>query len=81
MKTYNHQDFINNPNKYKLFKTAVVKNRIINTDGTIEPDTVVGITYIENKYNRMYLRTEPLYLLHIGEYCLCYANNLHSFVL
>lgn len=76
---YDHTDFTNNPKKYAMFKTAKVKNRIVNTDGTVEPDTIVGLSFIGVRRNQLYKRQEPVYMLTTGD-C-CYANNLYGFCL
>lgn len=74
---YDHQDFVRNPGKYELFKTATVRNLIVNQDGEVKEGTVVGIRYCGSILNRLYNRTEPVYMLSTGD--MCYANNLHSF--
>ena len=79
MRKFDHTDFLANAGKYALFKTAMVRNRIINEAGTVEPDTCVGLTYLGVRYNALYRREEPIYALSTGD--VCYANNLHSFVL
>jgi hypothetical protein len=76
---YDHKDYQNNPKKYELFKTATVRNMIVNQDGEVEAGTIVGIKYAGAVFNRLYNRTEPIYQLSTGD--VCYANNLHSFCL
>ena len=78
-KKFNHADFVRHPKKYELFKTAILRNLIVNQDGEVPSGTVVGIKYAGERFNRLYNRTEPVYVLSTGD--VCYANNLHSFVL
>lgn len=78
-KKFNHADFVRNPGKYELFKTAIVRNLIINQEGEVPEGTIVGIKYAGERFNPLYRRNEPLYVLSTGD--VCYANNLHSFVL
>lgn len=79
MRIFNHQDFLSNAGKYALFKTAIVRNRIINESGTVEPGQCVGLNYLGVRYNALYRRQEPIYALSTGD--VCYANNLADFVL
>ena len=76
---FDHQDFTRNPKKYELFKTATVRNTMINEDGETREGTIVGLRFAGVKRNQLYRRNEPVYALSTGE--MCYANNLHSFVL
>ena len=76
---YDHQDFINNPTKYALFKTAKVKNTIINTEATTQAGTIVGLQYLGTSRNQLMRRQEPIYKLSTGD--LCYAYNLSDFCL
>jgi hypothetical protein len=79
MSKFDHQDFTNNPKKYELFKTATVRNTMIREDGETKEGQIVGLKFLGEKYNHLYRRTEPVYTLSTGD--VCYANNLHSFVL
>ncbi len=79
MSKFDYQDFLSNPKKYALFCTAIVRNRIINESGTVEPNECVGLKYLGVRYNSLYRRNEPLYALSTGN--VCYANNLANFVL
>ena len=76
---FDHQDFTRNPKKYELFKTAIVRNTMINEEGETREGTIVGLRFAGVKRNQLYRRDEPVYMLSTGE--MCYANNLHSFVL
>jgi hypothetical protein len=76
---FDYTDYIRNPKKYELFKTATIRNMIVNTDGEVKEGTIVGLRFIGAKYNALYKRIEPVYFLNTGD--VCYANNLHSFVL
>ena len=82
MRAYEHQDFEENPKKYELFKTAIVRGHLFTNDGEqdIEAGTVVAIKYRCTARNRMLKRSEPVYTL--KDYDIdVYANNLASFVL
>lgn len=79
MSKFNFQDYQQNPKKYELFKTAIVRNMMIREDGETKEGEIVGIKFLGAKYNHLYRRTEPVYILSTGD--VCYANNLHSFVL
>jgi len=79
MSKFNFQDYQNNPKKYQLFKTATVRNMMIREDGETKEGEIVGLKFLGEKYNHLYRRTEPVYILSTGD--VCYANNLHSFVL
>jgi hypothetical protein len=79
MQKFDHKDYLKNPNKYKLFKTAVVDCTILNESGVVNKGTVVGLEYIENKYSSFYRKTLPLYKLSTGDFC--WGNKLSNFVL
>lgn len=76
---FDYQDFARNPKKYELFKTAIVRNTMIREDGETLEGTTVGLRFAGVKRNQLYRRNEPVYVLSTGD--VCYANNLHSFVL
>ena len=76
---FNYSDYLRNPNKYKLFKTAVVDCTILNESGVVNRGTVVGLEHIEDKYSSFYRKTLPLYKLSTGD--LCWGNKLSNFVL
>ena len=76
---FNYSDYLKNPNKYKLFKTAVVDCTILNESGVVNRGTVVGIEHLEDKYSSFYRKTLPLYKLSTGD--LCWGNKLSNFVL
>lgn len=76
---FDYSDYLSNPNKYKLFKTATVSNLIVSQEGSVPKGTIVGLKHLGDRFNPLYRRTEPLYALSTGD--VCYANGLHSFVL
>jgi hypothetical protein len=76
---FNYSDYLKNPNKYKLFKTAVVDCTILNESGVVNRGTVVGLEHIEDKYSSFYRKTLPLYKLSTGDFC--WGNKLSNFVL
>ena len=76
---YDHSDFVRNPGKYELFKTATVRNTMVREDGETLEGTIVGLRFAGVKRNQLYRRDEPVYMLSTGD--VCYANNLHSFTL
>ena len=77
--SFNHQDYLQNQGKYKLFKTAVVDCKIINENGVVDRGTVVGLTHVEDVYSPFYRKTLPLYKLSTGDSC--WGNKLSNFVL
>lgn len=77
-KKFNHQDYLQNQGKYKLFKTAIVDCTIFNESGTVDKGTVVGLEFVEDVYSPFYRKTLPLYKLSTGDYC--WGNNLSNFV-
>jgi hypothetical protein len=76
---FDYKDYLKNPNKYKLFKTAVVDCTILSEGGVVNKGTVVGLQYIEDKYSPFYRKILPLYKLSTGN--LCWGNKLSNFVL
>lgn len=76
---YEHSDFERNPKKYELYKTATLRNTIVHQDGETTAGTIVGIRFAGVKRNQMYRRNEPVYMLSTGD--VCYATNLHTFIL
>ena len=79
MSKFDHADFTANQGKYRLFKTATVRNSIINQDGHVDAGTIVGLEFLGVVRNQMYRRDEPVYRLTTGD--TCYANNLTDFCL
>jgi hypothetical protein len=76
---FKYSDYLEHPQKYKLFKTAVVDCTILNATGVVNRGTVVGLEHIEDKYSPFYGKTLPLYKLSTGD--LCWGNKLSNFVL
>jgi hypothetical protein len=54
---FDYSDFRQNPDKYRLFKTAIAKQEI----GNIPANVVVGIKYVQSDLNTQTLRFEPMY--------------------
>jgi hypothetical protein len=77
---YEHADFLANPTKYTLFKTATTTTHFFCENGNDVPKgTIVGLEFFGVKRNQLYKRDEPVYKLNTGH--VVYANNLHRFVL
>lgn len=79
MSNFKHSDYIANAGKYRLFKTATLRNTIIHTEGQTEAGTIVGLEWLGDVYNALYKRTEPIYRLNTGD--VVYATNLKEFTL
>jgi hypothetical protein len=54
---FDYSDFRENPDKYRLFKTAIATKQI----GNIPANVVVRIKYIQSDLNTETLRFEPMY--------------------
>ena len=77
---YEHKDFLANPGKYTLFKTATTAAHFFGEDGNDVPKgTIVGLECLGVRRNQLYRRDEPIYRLNTGH--TVYANALSSFVL
>ena len=77
---YEHKDFLANPTKYTLFKTATTATHFFGENGDDVPKgTIVGLECLGTRRNQLYKRDEPIYKLHTGH--VVYANSLHQFVL
>ena len=76
---FDHRDYQANPAKYRLFKTAIVRNTIINCDGGVNAGTRVSLEFLGDIWNQLYRRHEPVYRLNTGD--TVYANALENFVL
>ena len=77
---YDHTDFLANPKKYSLFKTATTRVNFFGEDGNDVPKgTIVGLDYLGVRRNQLYKRDEPIYRLNTGH--TVYANSLSNFVL
>lgn len=79
MNSFNYKDYVANPRKYELFKTAAIRDTIVNETGVVGAGTIVGIEYLGARRNQLYRRDEPIYRLSTGD--VCYATNLTDFVL
>ena len=77
---YDHTDFLANPKKYSLFKTATTAAHFFCGDGNDVPKgTIVSLECLGVRRNQLYRRDEPIYRLNTGH--TVYANALSSFVL
>jgi hypothetical protein len=76
---FNQQDYLQHPKKYELFKTAVLHSTIINENGSVPFNTVVGLTFVSHVWSDFYKSTLPLYALSTGDYC--FGCTLKDFVL
>jgi hypothetical protein len=77
---YEHKDFLANPKKYSLFKTATTAAHFFGEDGNDLPEgTIVGLEYLGVRRNQLYRRDEAIYRLNTGH--TVYANSLVNFVL
>jgi hypothetical protein len=79
MNKFDHKDYVANPAKYRLFKTATLRNTIVNESGYVDAGTIVGLEFFNDVYSAFYKRTEPVYKLHTGD--MCFAANLADFTL
>ena len=79
MSKFDHNDYQQNPGKYRLFKTAELRFTIINEGDGVPAGTIVGIEYCGDVYNRLHRRTEPVYRLSTGDNS--FANGLQNFTL
>lgn len=77
---YEHKDFLANPTKYSLFKTATTRANFFGANGDdVSEGTIVGLEYLGVRRNQLYKRDEPVYRLNTGH--TVYANSLVNFVL
>ena len=77
---YDPTDFLANPKKYSLFKTATTAAHFFGEDGNDVPKgTIVSIECLGVRRNQLYRRDEPIYRLNTGH--TVYANSLVNFVL
>ena len=77
---YEHKDFLANPTKYSLFKTATTRVNFFGENGAdVLEGTIVGLEYLGVRCNQLYKRDEPIYRLNTGH--TVYANSLVNFVL
>jgi hypothetical protein len=82
MRPFDHQDYTQNPLKYRLFKTAVVRAHIHTHNGEddLREGDIVGLEFAGDVKNPLYRRQEPIYRIKGTEHTL-YANALSNFVL
>jgi hypothetical protein len=60
---YRHQDFTDNPGKYRLFKTAAVAQNIFTHNGEhdLSAGAYVGVEFFAVQRNQLRRREEPVY--------------------
>jgi hypothetical protein len=59
---FNHTDYLTNPKKYELFKTATVKGDIYTDSGKVlAKGDIVQVEYVRRLPNSLYGRVEPTY--------------------
>ncbi len=82
MMPFDHTDFIRAPIKYRLFKTAKVRNHVHthNGESDLEAGQYVGLEYAGTVRNQLYRREEPIYRIKGTDHTL-YATNLCDFCL
>ena len=77
---YDHNDFLANPKKYSLFKTATTKAHFFGENGDdVAQGTIVALEFQGVYRNQLYKRDEPVYMLNTGH--AVYAGSLTNFVL
>ena len=77
---YDHKDFLSNPKKYSLYKTATTRANFFGANGDdVAEGTIVGLDYLGVRRNQLYKRDEPIYRLNTGH--TVYASSLVNFVL
>ncbi len=82
--SYDAKDFAANPEKYRLFKTAVVARTIFteNAVNDFPEGTHVGVRYLCTAPNQLFRRNEPVYIITRGDkQATVYGNALDRFVL
>ena len=83
---YKHTDYLTNPKKYELFKTAIINTNLLthNGDFDLTKGTIVGIKFRCIAPNKLYRRNEPVYSVTLQNGLFwgdVYANSLTNFVL
>jgi len=85
MARFNHQDFVSNPEKYRLFATARVASNVFTENGKsdLREDEPVAVFFQFNARNQLYRRSEPVYEIQKdGKFWgFLYASALKDFVL
>lgn len=76
---FDHSDYLVHSGKYRLFKTATLRNTIIHENGHVDAGTIVSLEWLGDVYNALYRRTEPIYRLNTGD--TVFAANLREFTL
>lgn len=83
--SFDHADFVANPNKYRLFQTATVAGHIFTENGEndLPAGERVNIRFMRTAYNPLRRRDEPVYGITAdnAKWNLVYASNLTRFVL
>ena len=61
---YDPNDYLANPGKYRLFRTATIARATVTGDGeTLEPGETVGVAFRCEAYNALRRRSEPVYAI------------------
>lgn len=85
MRPYNHNDFVVNPGKYELFRTARIASHVFTENGyaDMREGDFVGVRYLLTAYNALRRRNEPVYAVKHGDAIRgsFYASTLADFVL
>jgi hypothetical protein len=82
---FEYSDYIKNPGKYELFKTAKVNTHVFTENGEtdLEKGQYVAVQFLRHAYNAMRRRQEPVYSVTTGGkvWGYMFANALSEFVL
>lgn len=82
---FNHSDFVANPGKYALFKTAKVNGHVFTENGSddLEAGQYVAIKHMRNAWNGLRHREEPVYSITANGtvWGVMFASSLSEFVL
>lgn len=60
---FDYADFQRDPEKYRLFKTAILAHNLFTNNGEhdLEAGTILAIRYSGTVRNQLYKRDEPIY--------------------
>lgn len=85
MRPYDYNDFVVNPGKYELFRTARIASHVFTENGyaDMQAGDFVGVRYLLTAYNPSRRRNEPVYAVKHGGTIRgsFYASTLADFVL
>lgn len=79
---FDQNDYKANPNKYRMFSSAVIAKNIVTHNGEqdMEEGQIVGIEFLCEARNQLFRRDEPVYKIK-GTDINLYANCLRDFVI